>query len=590
MGRKHHQEMARAGTSSQSLVSFSSPQQGAIEAETRWSTFVAKHNIAFLASDHATKLFRKMFPDSEIAKKFSCSRTKTTAIVKGALAPHFTKKTTENMSYPYSLMMDESNDKTDKSCIILVRVFDPILCDVRTRFLDMPVVNIGTARNLFDALKLSLAQKGFDFSNTVAFMSDTTNVMKGARSGVQKLIKNEHPTLYDVGCICHLADLTVKRGMSTLPLDIDQLFVDVFYFFYHSSKRKQEFVDLWCSLFTTEPEVILKHCTTRWLSLLRCVGRYLDQLEGLKSYFLSSDEQTNKVKYILERLQNPLLKPLLHFLKFIMSAMDKFNRVFQKSTENTTCELYTEMCRLTRLYAANVLKTDSITSVGSNLSLLSLERENQLDDENLGVGSDTWVSLAELQEEYDLKPFFTAVRNFYVASIKKMLQKFPFSDSLLKDLGVLQPEKTASYSIDTVLGLAKRFPQLGLVDPESLDQLKEEFTDFKLSPEDLPPTSLYKAADLTMKPRVGRFWSEVSNIKTLDGRNRFSMLCHLIFGLLSIPCSNADSERGFSILRKIHTDQRSNLDQSTIIALMSMKFNCDDCCYDINLDSDLLTV
>ena len=223
MGRKHHQEMARAGASSQSLVSFSSPQQGAIEAETRWSTFVAKHNIAFLASDHATKLFRKMFPDSEIAKKFSCSRT----IVKGALAPHFTKKTTENMSYPYSLMMDESNDKTDKSCIILVRVFDPILCDVRTRFLDMPVVNIGTARNLFDALKLSLAQKGFDFSNTVAFMSDTTNVMKGARSGVQKLIKNVHPTLYDVGCICHLADLTVKSGMSTLPLDIDQLFVDV---------------------------------------------------------------------------------------------------------------------------------------------------------------------------------------------------------------------------------------------------------------------------------------------------------------------------------------------------------------------------
>ena len=132
-----------------------------------------------------------------------------------------------------------------------------------------------------------------------------------------------------------------------------------------------------------------------------------------------------------------------------------------------------------------------------------------------------------------------------------MLQKFPFSDSHLKDLGVLQPEKTtASYSVDTVLGLAKRFPQHGLADPESLDQLREEFTDFKLSPEDLPPTSLYKAADLTMKPRVGRFWSEVSNIKTLDGRNRFSMLCH--FGLLSIPCSNADSERGFSILRKIH--------------------------------------
>ena len=51
-------------------------------------------------------------------------------------------------------------------------------------------------------------------------------------------------------------------------------------------------------------------------------------------------------------------------------------------------------------------------------------------------------------------------------------------------------------------------------------------------------------------------------------------LCKLMFGLLTIPGSNADSERGFSMLRKIHTDQRANLDQSTIISLMTMKFNC----------------
>lgn len=139
-------------------------------------------------------------------------------------------------------------------------------------------------------MKSSLTQKGMDFSKAVAFMSDTTNVMKGVRSGVQKLIKNEHPTLYDVGCICHLADQTVKAGMTTLPIDIDELFIDIVYFFYHSSKRKQEFVDLWCSLFTNEPEVILKHCPTCWLSLLRCVDHYINQLEGLKSYFRSSDE------------------------------------------------------------------------------------------------------------------------------------------------------------------------------------------------------------------------------------------------------------------------------------------------------------
>ena len=42
----------------------------------------------------------------------------------------------------------------------------------------------------------------------------------------------------------------------------------------------------------------------------------------------------------------------------------------------------------------------------------------------------------------------------------------------------------------------------------------------------------------------------------LDGQSIFGLFCKLMSGLLSIPCSNADSERGFSMLKKkIHTDQ-----------------------------------
>ena len=58
--------------------------------------------------------------------------------------------------------------------------------------------------------------------------------------------------------------------------------------------------------------------------------------------------------------------------------------------------------------------------------------------------------------------------------------------------------------------------------------------------------------------------------------------------VVSIPSSNADSERGFSILTKIHTDQTSNLEQSTIVSIMTMKFNSDDCYFDVNLPEDIL--
>ena len=44
------------------------------------------------------------------------------------------------------------------------------------------------------------------------------------------------------------------------------------------------------------------------------------------------------------------------------------------------------------------------------------------------------------------------------------------------------------------------------------------------------------------------------------------------------------------MLQKIHTDQRSKLSQSTIITLMSIKLNCEDCCIDAELPHDLLTL
>ena len=141
------------------------------------------------------------------------------------------------------------------------------------------------------------------------------------------------------------------------------------------------------------------------------------------------------------------------------------------------------------------------------------------------------------------------------------------------------PAKLTTTTINIVLNLVKRFPQL---------EIREECLDYTLSSMDLPTPAMYKAADGINRPCVGRYWWDVSKLITLDGQPRFPLLCKLMIGLMSIPASTADEERGFSMLRKIHTDQRSNLSQSTIIALMSIKLNCEDCCIDAELPDDLL--
>ena len=103
------------------------------------------------------------------------------------------------------------------------------------------------------------------------------------------------------------------------------------------------------------------------------------------------------------------------------------------------------------MYASNLLTKETIVAVGDKIFLLNLESNNQLPDENLGVGESTWTCLHELEEEYDMKPFFDAVRGFMSAISKRCFRSFHL-ETLLKDLGVLEPDKTASYPVSTIIG------------------------------------------------------------------------------------------------------------------------------------------
>ena len=66
---------------------------------------------------------------------------------------------------------------------------------------------------------------------------------------------------------------------------------------------------------------------------------------------------------------------------------------------------------------------------------------------------------------------------------------------------------------------------------------------------------------------MDRFWGLVGKDK------RFSQLARLMKALLCIPHSNASSERTFSMVKKIVTENRTSLNNSTLCALLSCKIN-----------------
>ena len=104
-----------------------------------------------------------------------------------------------------------------------------------------------------------------------------------------------------------------------------------------------------------------------------------------------------------------------------------------------------------------------------------------------------------------------------------------------------------------VIELGKSLPQLRL----DLDSLREEVVEYQvLGREDLP-----------QEARIDRFWAMLGR----DGR--FQNLVHLMKALLCVPHSNASSERVFSMVRKIVTENRTRMDNSTLNSLLSCKLN-----------------
>jgi hypothetical protein len=74
----------------------------------------------------------------------------------------------------------------------------------------------------------------------------------------------------------------------------DDLAVDIFYYFDKSTKQKAALSDYtqFCDLVYLK---MLKHVATRWLSLNTSVSHILSGYEGLKSYFLSEDDEDYKI-------------------------------------------------------------------------------------------------------------------------------------------------------------------------------------------------------------------------------------------------------------------------------------------------------
>ena len=227
------------------------------KAEVIMQGFVLEHNLPIAVNDHFTKVAPVMFPDSKIARSYQCHRTKASHII-SAIAADSVKKVhqevgasggepqpqtaaakepgaadpdpTTRASKWYSLATDGSNDNEDKYFPVLITHW--MNDQVTTSFLDMPVTNEATAKNVYTVITDSLTTNKIGLHKCVAFVSDNASVMVGKHQGVLALIKRQNQAVYGMGCACHLSHLAAKEGGKALQgFDPEDFVLDLFYHF-----------------------------------------------------------------------------------------------------------------------------------------------------------------------------------------------------------------------------------------------------------------------------------------------------------------------------------------------------------------------
>ena len=111
--------------------------------------------------------------------------------------------------------------------------------------------------------------------------------------------------------------------------------------------------------------------------------------------------------------------------------------------------------------------------------------------------------------------------------------------------------------------------------------MKLEYREFSLDDEVTTSVGIHRTAV--------QFWLHVRNMISPSRSSKYCHLALLVLNLLTIPASNADSERVFSLVRRIKTEFRSSLATENVSSLITCHFNnMLQCCEHVKFNECLL--
>lgn len=504
-----------------------------------------RHGISYNSMDCCNKLIKTVFKDSEIAKSQCCGRTKAESLVINMLAPKVTsvhlafikRHFEKNLAVPFAVSVDASNHGNRKMFPVCLRYFNP-QTGIQSFLLDFVEQADETSASIAELINKSLTEHGLNIENACAYGGDNAHVNFGKNKSVfKKLNEAGCGNLLKAGCSNHILHNAVKHACNYFDIDIETAVLKIYSHFSVSAKRRAELRDFF-EFVDCEWQEILRHVTTRWLSLTPAAKRILDIWQPLSSYFKSSD----------------CPKVLLQIFPEDDEAKEKVAKMYFSFFVNVGSFLQSVSLKLEK---------ESISVIESHNEMISVLSNLQKRKDECWYGHEVSNLLSDLLPE-ERKKVECDFDGFYTKLIAYLKNSYDFDDyknglnslALSKDVPVFHDfiNSVKSMNMNTV----------------DMDMLFEEYAAVKDVIQELMGTG-----DFSCKSVEGRWMSVFSTMKTSAPQ-----LEKIISTVLAIPGSNASVERVFSMMNHKWSNSRNRcstaLMKSELQVCVNSKLDCQD--------------
>ncbi|KAJ8043765.1 hypothetical protein HOLleu_11016 [Holothuria leucospilota] len=545
-----------------------------LKAEVLWAIKVVMNHYSFNSCQNVSKLFTSMFPDSQIAKTFSCGATKCAYMICFGLQPYFHDLLVDKIRNTecYSISFDEctNNISQNEQMDFIVRYWDSDIDQVAVRYFGSEFLGHATAVDLLKHFKAGLTK--LDPKCLLQVSMDGPNVnLKFYRDLENERKTEELPGMLNIGsCGLHIVHGSLQKGVTASGWNLASLLRALWQLFHDTPARREDFFQI-----TGSSIFPLQFCPHRWVEDAKVAERALPMWPNVKK-FVASFKDPKKTpsaacfSTIKAACADPLTTAKVEFFISIAKQLQPFLTRFQ--TDAPVIPFLGPNLRDLLVGLMNrFLKKELLEKADTYQKLAALdpqEKKNQVFPKNVDIGFAAKESLKTATNKKvisDLQnlAFKADCMSLLAATTAKLLERSPLKYSLLRYLESLCPQTIVNTSVDPAVKFEKLLHILMNGRWRSAEECDNLLSQYKTFAAEMKQENAAEFRQFTIdsKERLDTFFGKYLK------NTKFAKLWDVFKLLLTLSHGQASVERGYSVNKDMLVE---NMQEKTLVALRTV--------------------